>query len=47
MKREKEDYLAFAATSSDLRKDSVTDLNRVTSFVLNLVRHFDSEDVGT
>jgi hypothetical protein len=42
-----EDYLAFAAASSDLRKDSITDLNGVASFVLDLVRHFDSEGVGT
>ena len=38
---------AFAAASSDLREDSITDLNGVASFVLDLVRHFDSEGVGT
>jgi hypothetical protein len=46
-KREEDDYLAFAAASSDLRKDSITNLNGVASFVLDLVRHFDSEGVGT
>jgi hypothetical protein len=45
--REDGDYLAFAAASSDLCKDSVIDLNGVASFVLDLVRHFDSEGVGT
>jgi hypothetical protein len=47
MKERRRNYLAFAAASPDLCKDSVADLNGVASFVSDLVRHFDSEDVGT
>ena len=47
MKETRRNYLAFTVAASNLRKDSVADLNGVTSFVLDLVRHFDSEDVGT
>ena len=46
-KERRRNYLAFAVAASDLRKDSIADLNEVASFVLDLVRHFDSEDVGT
>jgi hypothetical protein len=47
MKERNRDYFAFTAAASDLRKDSVADLNGATSFVLDLVGHFDSENVGT
>lgn len=47
MRERRRNYLAFTVAASDLRKDSVADLNGVASFVLDLVRHFDSEDVGT
>jgi hypothetical protein len=43
MKERRRNYFAFAAAASDLRKDSVADLNGVASFVLDLVRHFDWE----
>jgi hypothetical protein len=47
MNERRRNYFAFTAAASDLRKDSVADLNGAASFVLDLVRHFDSEDVGT
>jgi hypothetical protein len=46
-KEGRRNYLAFTVAASDLRKDSVADLNEVASFVLDLVGHFDSEDMRT